>query len=397
MERLPAPHAWLAVGRPRARLWGGRGPATRDGAAGHEEVQGLLRRENDDRRAVGTQPIPTSPARRGEVMVASAGFASTSEGAAIRLRGVTKEFGAVVAVSSLDLEIPRGTVYGLLGPNGSGKTTTIRMIMGILLPDRGEVELLGGPPGVKQNDRVGYLPEERGVYRKMKVLDFLVFLGAIRGLDRHESHRRARRWLERLDLSEWAERKLQDLSKGMQQKVQFIGTVLHEPELLILDEPFTGLDPINQQVLEEIVREFQAAGTTILFSTHLMDHAERLCQRVCLISRARKVLDEDLRALKRRERKGLVAVEFQGDDRWLRGPEVAEVRESPDGVYLLLREGADHQAILRRGVEAGVRIDRFDLVEPRLHEIFVRHAGAPVEEVADASAFGARFREEVAR
>ncbi len=330
-------------------------------------------------------------------MVGSAGFASTSEGAAIRLRGVTKEFGAVVAVSSLDLEIPRGTVYGLLGPNGSGKTTTIRMIMGILLPDRGEVELLGGPPGVRQNDRVGYLPEERGVYRKMKVLDFLVFLGSIRGLDRHESHRRARRWLERLDLSEWAERKLQDLSKGMQQKVQFIGTVLHEPELLILDEPFTGLDPINQQVLEEIVREFQAAGTTILFSTHLMDHAERLCQRVCLISRARKVLDEDLRALKRRERKGLVAVEFQGDDRWLRGPEVAEVRESPDGVYLLLREGADHQAILRRGVEAGVRIDRFDLVEPRLHEIFVRHAGAPVEEVADASAFGARVREEVVR
>jgi len=178
-------------------------------------------------------------------------------------------------------------------------------------------------------------------------------------------------------LTEWADKKVQDLSKGMQQKVQFIGTVLHDPELLILDEPFSGLDPINQEVLEEIVREFQSRGTTILFSTHLMDHAERLCERVCLISRAEKVLDSDLKELKRRERKGLVAVEFEGDDRWLDGPEVAEIREVEDGVHLLLREGADHQAILHRGVAAGVRIDRFDLVEPRLHEIFVRHAGVP--------------------
>jgi ABC-2 type transport system ATP-binding protein len=230
---------------------------------------------------------------------------------------------------------------------------------------------------VKQNARVGYLPEERGVYRKMKVLDLLVFLGEIRGMDRSEARSRAKEWLERLDLSEWSDKRTQDLSKGMQQKVQFIGTVLHEPEVLILDEPFSGLDPINQEVLEGIVREFQSRGTTILFSTHLMDHAERLCERVCLISRAEKVLDSDLRALKKRERKGLVAVEFQGDDRWLRGPEVMEIRETESEVQLVLREGADHQEILRRGVAAGVRIDRFDLVEPRLHEIFVRHAGEP--------------------
>jgi ABC-2 type transport system ATP-binding protein len=163
----------------------------------------------------------------------------------------------------------------------------------------------------------------------------------------------------------------------MQQKVQFIGTVLHDPEILILDEPFSGLDPINQEVLEGIVREFQRRGTTILFSTHLMDHAERLCQRVCLISKARKVLDADLKELKKRERKGLVAVEFEGDDGWLRGPEVSEIRVMEDCVQLLMKEGADHQAILRRGVAAGVRIDRFELVEPRLHEIFVRHAGEP--------------------
>jgi len=298
-------------------------------------------------------------------------------GTPIKLKGVTKRFGTHTAVSSLDLEIPRGTVYGLLGPNGSGKTTTLRIIMGILLPDEGEVERLGGHPGIRQNARVGYLPEERGVYRKMKVRDLLVFLGEIRGLDRSEANRRAMDWLERLDLGEWAEKRTQDLSKGMQQKVQFIGTVLHEPEILILDEPFSGLDPINQEVLEGIVREFQARGTTILFSTHLMDHAERLCERVCLISKAQKVLDSDLKELKRRERKGLVAVEFQGGDAWLRGPEVTEIREMEDEVHLVLKEGADHQAILRRGVAAGARIDRFDLVEPRLHEIFVRHAGEP--------------------
>ena len=300
---------------------------------------------------------------------------SRGNGVAIRLTGVTKRFGHHTAVSQLDLEVPKGSVFGFLGPNGSGKTTTIRMIMGILLPDEGTVELLGGPPGVGGNHRVGYLPEERGVYRKMKVLDLLGFLGEIRGLKRGEAVREAKVWLERLDLAEWGDKKVQDLSKGMQQKVQFIGTVIHNPELLILDEPFSGLDPINQEVLEEIVREFQSRGTTILFSTHLMDHAERLCERVCLISRAEKVLDSDLKELKRRERKGLVAVEFEGDDSWLRGPEVDEIRAAEDGVHLLLREGADHQAILHRGVAAGVRIDRFDLVEPRLHEIFVRHAG----------------------
>jgi ABC-2 type transport system ATP-binding protein len=196
-----------------------------------------------------------------------------------------------------------------------------------------------------------------------------------------------------LELTDWADKKIQDLSKGMQQKVQFIGTIIHNPELLILDEPFTGLDPINQEVLEEIVREFQSRGTTILFSTHLMDHAERLCERVCLISKARKVLDSDLKELKRRERKGLVAVEFVGDDRWLEGPEVREIHTTEDGVHLVLREGADHQAILRRGVAAGVRIDRFDLVEPRLHEIFVRHAGSPENGGASSPDIGGYGRE----
>lgn len=298
----------------------------------------------------------------------------------VHVRGVTKRFGKHTAVSGLDLEVPRGVIYGLLGPNGSGKTTTIRMIMGILGPDEGQVDLFGAPADDAARRRIGYLPEERGVYRKMKCLDFLIFLAEIRGVPRQEGRRRALAWLERLALPEWADKKVEDLSKGMQQKIQFIGTVIHEPELLILDEPFSGLDPINQDVLEEIVLDFHARGTTILFSTHLMDQAERLCQRVCLISRSRKVLDADLKELKAAERKGLVAVEFEGPDRWLEGPEVASVEVVNGAVHLLLREGADHQAILRRGVAAGATIFRFDLVEPRLHEIFVRHVGAAAAE-----------------
>ncbi len=295
---------------------------------------------------------------------------------ALRLEGVTKRFGKHTAVSALDLEVPRGVIYGLLGPNGSGKTTSIRMIMGILHPDEGTVSLFGGDADDTRRSRVGYLPEERGVYRKMKCLDLVVFLAEIRGIPRSEGRRRGLMWLERLGLPEWADRKVEDLSKGMQQKIQFIGTVIHEPELLILDEPFSGLDPINQDVLEEIVLDFHAKGTTILFSTHLMDQAERLCERVCLISRAKKVLDADLKELKASERRGLIAVEFDGSDRWIQGPEIDGVERTDGTVMIRLRDGADHQAILRRAVESGATIYRFDLVEPRLHEIFVRHVGA---------------------
>ena len=294
---------------------------------------------------------------------------------AVRVKAATKRFGRHTAVSSLDLDIPRNSIYGLLGPNGSGKTTTIRMIMGILHPDEGSVELMGRRPDNRARRWVGYLPEERGVYPKMKVVELLVFLAAIRGVGRKAARRRAREWLERLGLEEWAGKKVEALSKGMTQKIQFIGTVIHEPEFLVLDEPFSGLDPINQDLLERVVRDFHERGATILFSTHLMDHAERLCDRVCLISGSRKILDGGLRELKRREREGVVAVSFEGDAGWIDGPEIRSVEETPDCLTLLLREGADPQEVLRRGVERGARIRRFELVEPRLHEIFVRHAG----------------------
>ena len=303
---------------------------------------------------------------------------------AVRLSGATKTFGAHTAVSSFDLEIPKGSIYGLLGPNGSGKTTTIRMMMGILLPDEGAVELFGGAPDFARRSRVGYLPEERGVYEKMKVVDQLVFLGEIRGMERRAVRRRAMEWLERLGLGEWAQKKVRDLSKGMQQKVQFIGTVLHEPELLILDEPFSGLDPINQDVLESIVREQREKGTTILFSTHLMEQAERLCERVCLISKARKVLDGNLKEMKRQERSGAVVVEFDdGPPPRVAWPGVAEMQQVGDALHLSLRPGASHGEVLAAAVADGAALRRFELLEPRLHEIFVRHAGDDGEAAAD--------------
>ena len=280
-------------------------------------------------------------------------------GYAVSLKGVTKRFGHYTAVSSLDLDIPKGVICGLLGPNGSGKTTTIRMIMGILHPDEGHVDLFGADPDETRRKKVGYLPEERGVYRKMKCLDLVVFFAEIRGVSRSEGRRKGKEWIDRLGLGEWADKKVEDLSKGMQQKIQFIGTVIHEPELLVLDEPFSGLDPINQDVLEEIVMEFHKKGTTILFSTHLMDQAERLCERVCLISKARKVLDADLQELKAAERKDVVAVEFKGDDGWLQGPEIKEVERTNGKALIHLTEGADHQAILRRAVAAGVTLYKF--------------------------------------
>lgn len=300
-----------------------------------------------------------------------------TDDAAVRLQGVTKTFGDHVAVSGLDLTIPRGSVYGLLGPNGSGKSTTIRMIVGILGPDQGTIELLGRRPDAAGRRRVGYLPEERGLYPAMKVLEVLSFLAEIRGFSRTEGKERAQAWLDRLELSEWADHRVRDLSKGMQQKVQFIGTVLHEPELLILDEPFSGLDPLNQEVLERMVREFRERGTTILFSTHLMDQAERMCDAVCLISSSQKVLDGNLKDLKRADADGVIALRFQGEPDWIEGPDIRSwERKSADAFRVLVEDGADPRNLLRRGVEAGVQVERFEVVEPSLHEIFVKHASA---------------------
>ena len=294
---------------------------------------------------------------------------------AIQLTGVRKTFGSTTAVEHLDLTVPRGSIYGLLGPNGAGKTTTIRMIMDILGPDEGRVEVFGHRVDDEARTRIGYLPEERGLYQKMTVLDHVVFLGILKGMGRAEAREEAEGWLERFDLTDWAGEDVETLSKGMQQKVQFISTILHGPELLILDEPFSGLDPINVDLLKQIVLERHREGTTILFSTHMIEDAERLCDRVCMIAGARKVLDGEMSEVKASFGGKEVALSFEGPDTFLEDdPGVRRVVDHGRYLEVRLHEDADPQELLRRAVEAGVRVQHFELMEPPLREIFLEMA-----------------------
>jgi ABC-2 type transport system ATP-binding protein len=307
----------------------------------------------------------------------------------VRLRGVNKAFGSNRAVEDLDFELPRGTVCGLLGPNGAGKTTAIRIMLDILGADSGSVEVLGEPVNADVRERVGYLPEERGMYQKMKVGEHLAFFGEIKGMSHRDARREASRWLERLDLDHRAEDRVDSLSKGMQQKVQFIATILHDPELLILDEPFSGLDPINSELLREIVVERKQAGTTVLFSTHMIDDAERICDRVCMIAGARKVLDGTLADVRAESGRKDVILVFDGDRDFLGGLPDASVIDHGRRAEVRLREGTDPQEILRAAVSAGARVERFEIAEPSLREIFLERAGArglPATELEAAEA-----------
>jgi ABC-2 type transport system ATP-binding protein len=217
---------------------------------------------------------------------------------AIELKGVVKRFGKFTAVDRLDLEVPRGVTFGLLGPNGAGKTTTLRMIMNITKPDEGTVTVLGQPMSEALQEKIGYLPEERGLYRKMKVVDQLLFFAAIKGVDADTAMKRLSPWIDSMDLRPWLKKKTEELSKGMQQKVQFLGTIVHDPEVLILDEPFAGLDPINVLLVRDFFTEFKRQGKTVIFSTHVLEQAERLCERICLLYRSVKLLDGPLKEIK---------------------------------------------------------------------------------------------------
>lgn len=294
----------------------------------------------------------------------------------VRLRGVNKAFGSNQAVQDLDFDLPRGTVCGLLGPNGAGKTTAIRIMLDILGADSGTVELLGEPVSADVRERVGYLPEERGMYQKMKVGEHLTFFGEIKGMSHGDARRESLRWLERLDLDDRADDRVNSLSKGMQQKVQFIATILHDPELLILDEPFSGLDPINSELLREIVVERKQAGTTVLFSTHMIDDAERICDRVCMIAGARKVLDGTLAGVRAESGRKDVILVFDGDRGFLDGLGADAVTDHGRRAEVRLRDGADPQAVLRAAVGAGARVEKFEIAEPSLREIFLERAGA---------------------
>ena len=291
---------------------------------------------------------------------------------AIILRDVTKTFDGTIAVAGLSLAVPRGSVYGFIGPNGSGKTTTLRMIMNILLPDRGEIEVLGEHGTRAARDRVAYLPEERGLYKKMKVRRLLRYYARLKGKPAASLDPAIDRWLERLDLAAWADRRVEALSKGMAQKVQFIAAVVAEPELLILDEPFSGLDPVNAEVLKDAVLDLRRRGTTVVFSTHDMAVAERLCDRLFMIFRGRKVLDGTLDEIQSAYGFDTVRVRSEAGTRALEGlPEIEAVNDHGNQQELRLR--GDPQAFLQKLV-ARTLVYQFEIARPSLHDIFVRIA-----------------------
>ena len=306
---------------------------------------------------------------------------------AVQIRNVVKRFAAHTAVRDLSLVIPRGTVYGLLGPNGAGKTTTIRMILNVIAPDSGTITILGQDSSSDSIlDRVGYLPEERGLYRKMKVRSILRFLAELKGMSRRQADPLIDEWLERLSLKtpdkDWGAAKVDELSRGMQQKVQFIAALLHDPELVILDEPFSGLDPVNSQALKDTIVELRRRGKTVIFSTHLMDNAERMCDAVCIISNGDKVLDGTLADVKAENAGRTVAVALDGApssevdrifaDRSL----VQRVDDSNRFFEVELQPGADAQQLLRAIVGSGAAVKRFELIQPSLHQIFLERVGA---------------------
>jgi ABC-2 type transport system ATP-binding protein len=290
---------------------------------------------------------------------------------AIVLKGIRKAFAGHVAVKDLSLEVPRESVFGLLGPNGAGKTTTLRMVLDILGPDSGTIEILGRPADHAARDRIGYMPEERGLYPRMVLEEQLVFMAAIKGVPRKEAERRLGPWLERFGLADWRKKKTNELSKGMQQKAQFVATVLHEPDILIMDEPMSGLDPVGMDVMREVMLDLRRRGTTIVLSSHQMEAVEKLCDRVALINRGEKVLDGSVAEVKARHGKNTLVLAYDGDGAFLGSvPGVVKVTDFGQYVEVRLREGTDPQPLLREAVER-LHLRRFEIVERSLHDIFI--------------------------
>ena len=296
----------------------------------------------------------------------------------VELHQISKTYDTKVAVDALSLQIEAGKMFGLLGPNGAGKTSTIRMMIGITMPDSGSVSLFGQPFSRKNLTRVGYLPEERGLYKKMKVIDQLVFLGQLHGLDAAQANSRARQWCERLQILDAIDLKTEELSKGMQQKIQFISTLLHEPALIIMDEPFSGLDPVNTQLLQETLLELKNAGKAILFSTHRMDQVEKLCDSICLVDGGKAVLSGGMRELKSRYPRNHVVIDFEGDNSFVNHPSVKEYKAYAGHVEIELRDGADAQDLLQTAFQ-NAKIYKFELIEPSLEEIFIQTVGRRVD------------------
>ncbi len=289
----------------------------------------------------------------------------------VRLQNIRKVYDSKVAVEALSLVIEPGTMFGLLGPNGSGKTSTIRMMIGMTVPDSGAVELFGKPFDRSALNRIGYLPEERGLYKKMKVIDQLIFLGQLHGLTEATARKRSLIWCERLQIAESVDKRTEELSKGMQQKIQFIAALLHEPDLIIMDEPFSGLDPVNATLLQDTLVELRSEGKAILFSTHRMDQVEKLCDAIAIIYQGKLVLSGTMREVKGRYPKNRVQMVFSGPERFLQHPGVLEFKNYAGIAEVTLKSPEVAQSLLADAVASGVEITRFEVMEPTLEEIFI--------------------------
>lgn len=295
---------------------------------------------------------------------------------ALEVKNLTKKFNGLIAVDNASFAVPEGAVFGLIGRNGAGKTTTIRMMMNIYLPDAGEVIFRGRKIGQEFRDSVGYLPEERGLYKKMKVLDLLLFFAELKGKKGKDVEKKTLTYLERFELSDRKHSKVEDLSKGNQQKVQFISTILHDPEFLILDEPFSGLDPINTDLLKKIILEMKEQGKVIIFSTHLMDFAEKMCDHIAMIDHGKIILNGELHSIKARYSQRNVSINYEGDISFLRNhPVVESISDFGNATGIKLKHENHVQELLRILIENNIRIKKFNADEISLHEIFVMLAG----------------------
>ncbi|MBL8747675.1 MAG: ATP-binding cassette domain-containing protein [Planctomycetes bacterium] len=304
---------------------------------------------------------------------------------ALSLHGVTKRFGSFTAVHDLSLDVPRGCIYGFLGQNGAGKTTTIRMVMSIFHPDSGSLSVLGHRDAQEVKDRLGYLPEEKGLYKKMKTGEIVAYFGKLKGMDRSTANARAKELLTRYGLGDWIDKKCEAMSKGMGQKVQVLGTIIHEPELVILDEPFSGLDPVNRDLMRDIILDMKRQGRTVIFSTHGMEQAEQLCDYVMMIHKSRLQFAGTLASVKKGKDLG-IQLDYDGDGRALKDlPGLARVNDNGKHAEIFLRPDEDPQHALRWIVDR-VTVRRFDYREPSLHEIFVRTVDEANQKLAAAGA-----------
>ncbi len=295
---------------------------------------------------------------------------------ALEVKNLTKTFEKVTAVDNASFAVPEGSVFGLIGRNGAGKTTTLRMIMNIYQPDSGEIVFRGKKVGQDFKDSVGYLPEERGLYKKMKIIDILLFLSELKGKRGKEVEKKANDYLERFELTDRKNSKVEDLSKGNQQKVQFIATILHDPEFLIFDEPFAGLDPINTNLLRQIILEMKGEGKVIIFSTHLMDFAERMCDNIAMIDQGKIILNGELDEIKKKFANRNVSINYEGDISFLKGnPIIEHIDDFGNTTGIKVRKPEHTQELLRLLVEHNVVIKKFNADEISLHEIFVSLAG----------------------